>query len=125
LLLVHCTDSDIESHDNAKTVRKWHVEENGWSDIGYHFLILKSGKIIPCRPIHRPGAHCPLVNKNSIAICLTGRHNFSIEQFKSLKLVVEELKIEFGLNDYDILGHGDLDKEKTCPNFNVHEVLAA
>ncbi len=123
LLIVHCTDSDIASHDNYKTIRKWHVEENGWSDVGYHFLILKSGEVVICRPIHIKGAHCKKHNSNSIGICLTGKNNFSEKQFSSLKKLVSELKIEFGLNDYDILGHKDLDKNKTCPNFNVYEAI--
>ena len=24
-------------------VKRWHVEDNGWSDIGYHFLIDRDG----------------------------------------------------------------------------------
>lgn len=119
LLVIHCSDSDYSHHDNYGTIRKWHVEENGWSDVGYHFLILKSGEIAQCRPVEKSGAHCKGFNGSSIGICLTGKEEFSEAQFKSLKKLVQRLKEKYDLNEYDILGHRDLDDRKTCPNFNV------
>lgn len=122
-LAIHNSDSDYPWHDNYESIYQWHVVENKWSDVGYHFLILKSGRIIRCRPVEKIGAHVFGYNKNSIGICLTGKTKFSSEQFESLNELVKELIAEFGLEKIDVLGHYELDSNKTCPNFNVKEKL--
>ena len=35
-VIVHCTDSPWGT---VESVRRYHVEERGWADIGYHYLI--------------------------------------------------------------------------------------
>ena len=123
VIVVHCSNSDYKHHDNVESIRKWHVDENGWSDIGYHFIITKDGRIHVCRPIHRAGAHTKGHNHNSIGICLTGSKFFSDEQFKSLKLIVDELSVELGLDKNDVYPHRYFNKNKTCPNFDIKTVL--
>ncbi|WP_425801179.1 peptidoglycan recognition family protein [Desulfitobacterium sp. Sab5] len=61
---------------NAAMIREWHLTK-GWSDIGYHFVILPDGTCEDGRPLYRPGAHCAAGHRNFIAIgiCLVG--NFS------------------------------------------------
>jgi len=123
LIVVHCSDSPHPTHDNIETIRKWHVEERGWADIGYHFVITKDGVVHKGRPIHIPGAHVKGHNKNSIGICLTGQHHFSNEQLDSLKLLCEDLIVNFGLEPFDVVPHNVLDKSKTCPNFNINFIV--
>ena len=122
IIVVHCSDSDYLRHDNVDTIRQWHVEERGWSDIGYHYLITKDGEVHVCRPIERMGAHVVGYNKSSIGICLTGKKKFSQEQFESLRELCLELSEQFGLERFDILHHRDLDSKKTCPNFNLTDI---
>lgn len=124
LIVVHCSDSDIPSHDNIETIRKWHVNERGWSDIGYHYFITKDGTVHTGRPLNIAGAHVRGYNSRSIGICLSGRNGFTDEQFKSLERLCRELVSKFNLTKLDILAHHDLDKGKTCPNFKVGELVA-
>lgn len=119
-LIVHCSDSDHLSHDNYETIKKWHVDERGFNDVGYHFMIFKNGAIKKCRPLYKPGAHCKGQNKNSIGVCVTGKNEFSKDQFISLKLLYDNLKWYFG--DIKAYGHRDF-SDKTCPNFEVSNVL--
>ena len=79
-IIVHCTDSDNEKHDNIETIRKWHVEENGWKDIGYHYVITKDGSVHQGRELSEVGAHCTGHNMFSIGIALTGKSNFDISE---------------------------------------------
>lgn len=124
LIIVHCSDSDIPGHDNIETIRKWHIEENGWSDVGYHYFITKDGEVHSGRSLERAGAHCKGFNKSSIGICLSGRNEFTEEQFQSLRdIIKDELIPNLGLSIIDILGHRDLNKGKSCPNFDVQEIL--
>ena len=48
-IVVHCTATnpkwfvDRDAQDVVKEIRRWHTEERGWSDIGYHFVIHRNG----------------------------------------------------------------------------------
>ena len=124
LIVIHCSDSDIPAHDDISVIRSWHIER-GFRDVGYHFFINKSGNVQLGRPVHETGAHVKGHNSNSIGICLHGRDGFTPEQFSTLRELVNELKSELGLDTMDIVPHRDLDNKKTCPNFNIYEVLGA
>lgn len=133
MVVVHCSSSDNSQDDsvqrikllhtgNKKTPIKWGKYDThcrGWSDIGYHYVITKDGEVHSGRPIERAGAHAKGFNKSSIGICLTGDKEFSDEQFKSLKTVIDELILNFGLSIIDIIEHNELNSSKTCPNFDL------
>lgn len=121
-LVVHCSDSDVIRHDNVDVIRKWHLER-GFDDIGYHYIITKDGVIHQGRNIEQIGAHVKGYNKDSIGVCLTGRHKFSKEQFASLRNLCQDLCTAFKLERFDVLHHRDLDNKKTCPNFDLFDVL--
>lgn len=120
---VHCSDSDHKHHDNIETIRKWHVEENKWSDIGYNFVITKEKPRLKVgRPLESTPAAVKGHNTGSIAICLTGKNNFSNEQFKRLKELIEHLQMLYN-GELKIYGHRELDPYRSCPNFDLHTVL--
>lgn len=125
LIVVHCADTPSTMDIGVKEIREWHVRDNGWDDIGYHFVIRFNGIIEEGRPISLPGAHVAGHNKNSIGICLVGgeRENryYTQEQFASLKMILINLKQMFPQTE--IKGHCELDDKKTCPNFDVQEWL--
>ena len=120
-IIVHCSDTPNNRNVTVKEIRDWHVKGNGWDDIGYHFIIYRNGDIMTGRPVHIAGAHCYGRNSNSIGICLIGRDEFTIEQFKALRSLDRVLQGVFG--DLNKHGHRDFNKHKTCPNFDTKEVL--
>ena len=125
LIVIHCSDSDYAHHDNIETIRKWHVEENRWSDIGYHFFISKDGNVHIGRSEGIAGAHVAGYNRGSIGICLSGRREFTDEQFRSLERLLKDLCKKYGLEKKDIVSHRDLQPGKTCPNFDLHKLLSS
>jgi hypothetical protein len=44
-IIVHCSATPEGRDVKAEEVRRWHVEENGWSDIGYHWIIELDGEL--------------------------------------------------------------------------------
>ena len=109
-VIIHCSDSDHAHHDNLETIRKWHVEENGWADIAYHFVLTKDGNIHCARDLALVGAHCKGQNHDSIGICLTGKHEFSKEQFEALRVCMNSLYVVYpNLADNRVFGHHDFD----------------
>lgn len=122
LVVIHCSASDNPNHDDWRVITKWHMER-GWSDIGYHYVIHKDGGVHVGRAIHLTGAHAKGFNRGSIGICLTGLNEFSPQQFESLRKLCQNLKEVFDLERYDFVPHNALNTKKTCPNFNVAEII--
>lgn len=123
-IILHCSDSDFPQHDNAKTIDQWH-RERGFDSIGYHFFIRKfEGLIEIGRLIEQIGAHCSHNNLDSIGICLSGRDQFTKEQFVSCRLLLQNLFDIFNLNYTNVYLHNQLDRKgKTCPNFTMKDLL--
>ena len=71
-IIVHCSATREGQDIPVETIRDWHVNGRGWSDIGYHFYIDIKGEIHKGRDIARIGAHCSGHNRNSIGICYCG-----------------------------------------------------
>lgn len=121
-IVVHCADTKSTMNVTRSDLYQWHVVENGWSDIGYHYFIKFDGSMHACRDDKYRGAHCRTVNDKSIAICLEGGYggtdNFTDVQKRSLFCLIEELKDLH--KNAAVIGHNQID-DKKCPSFNVVE----
>ena len=105
-IIVHCSDTPKEMDIGADTIRRWHVEENGWSDIGYHFVIKRDGTVENGRGQDDTGAHARGYNDKSIGICMVGgkpNANFTAAQWVSLEDLVKNLWLEYPLAE--VVGH--------------------
>jgi N-acetyl-anhydromuramyl-L-alanine amidase AmpD len=139
-ITIHCSATRPNQDIGADDIRKWHVQGNGWSDIGYHFVIRRDGSEEVGRPISRIGAHVSGHNQGNIGICLVGgldmeskpADNFTDEQYESLRQLVSNLLMEFpdatvrGHRDWspDLDGDGVVESHewmKACPCFSVAE----
>lgn len=129
-IVVHCTATPPTMDIGVPTVRKWHMEGRGWSDIGYHFLVTRDGRIQKGRPIERQGAHAKGFNATSIGLCYVGGVDASLKpednrteaQNVSMMELITELTERFHITE--VLGHRDLPKvRKACPSFDVKQWL--
>lgn len=118
-IIIHCSDSDYDYHDDISVINEWHLAR-GFKKVGYHFYIKKDGTIQIGRALWEQGAHCIGENEDSIGICLGGKYNFTDKQFLNLKSLLYGLMKEYDLYTTDIYPHNYFDKNKTCPNFDVH-----
>ena len=121
-VFVHCSASDSKSHDNLATIRRWHVKDRGWSDVGYHYVITKNGKVHEGRPLRRTPAAQRDHNTGSIAICCTGLKEFTIHQMRSLIDLCLEINEAYEGN-ITFHGHREV-ANKSCPVFGYRHVLA-
>jgi|TARA_R110000823_G_C15836393_1_gene490728 N-acetylmuramoyl-L-alanine amidase len=117
-VIIHCADTPPEMDIGAKEIRHWHVDERGWDDIGYHYVIRRNGEIEMGRQESVQGAHCSGHNATSLGICMVGDSAFTGAQFHSLRKLVEELQRRYDLSA--VAGHYEY-SSKTCPNFDVQE----
>jgi N-acetylmuramoyl-L-alanine amidase len=125
-IIIHCTATPEGRQIYIDDVRRWHIEERGWSDVGYHFLILLDGTIQVGRPLERSGAHTRGHNTDSIGIAYVGgmsadgeqsipKDTRTEEQKKSLVDLLCELRLYYGGIIY---GHRDF-SSKACPSFDA------
>lgn len=124
-LIIHCSATREGQHISVDTIRKWHVEGRGWSDIGYHFIIGLDGSIEIGRPLYRSGAHTKGYNKYSIGICYIGgvekdgrtpKDTRTEEQKSALRGLVSTLKGIYP--EATVHGHREF-AAKACPSFDV------
>jgi len=130
-IVIHCAATKPSMNIGAEEIKKWHVDERGWSDIGYHFVITRDGTKELGRGLDLSGAHAKAVNGTSVGICLIGglsednkpENNFTLEQFLTLKDLIKELKMKYP-DAKKIIGHYQVEPAKPhCPGFNVPEWL--
>jgi N-acetyl-anhydromuramyl-L-alanine amidase AmpD len=119
-IVIHCSGSPNGRANTPADIERWHLE-NGWNEIGYHFIITLDGVVHEFgRTLSEIGSHAKGYNKNSIGICLVGTDKFTTLQWNSLKALVLGLKSQFP--NSTILGHRDLPNvKKECPGFSVKE----
>ena len=126
-IIVHCSATREGQNIPVSTIRDWHVNGRGWSDIGYHFYIDLHGDIYKGRDIAKIGAHCKGQNRNSIGICYCGgvevdgktpKDTRTEEQEDSLLAVLKTLKAMYP--EAVIHSHNDF-ANKACPSFNATE----
>ena len=136
-IIIHCSATwrgwmgNNTTSEKVAEIRDWHVRDNGWSDIGYHFLIDRDGAVAEGRPLDRAGAHVVGHNTGTIGVCLIGGHgstetdafhdHFNVGQNHSLKVLLAKLQARFGT--LKITGHNQY-AAKACPGFSVPEWLA-
>ncbi len=124
-IVIHCADTPKNKYFDINDIRKWHVEERGWSDVGYHYVILLDGTIQLGRDIKTIGAHVKGFNSKSIGICyIGGKDNVdtrTTQQKVSLVYLVGSLKRMF--KKAKVSGHRDFPNvTKYCPSFDAkHE----
>ena len=124
-IIVHCSATREGQNISVDTIRSWHVDGRGWSDIGYHFYIDLHGDIYKGRDIAKIGAHTKGQNRNSIGICYCGgvevdgktpKDTRTEEQEDSLLAVLKTLKAMYP--EAVIHSHSDF-ANKACPSFDA------
>ena len=127
-IVIHCSATPSTMDIGVEKIREWHVDENGWDDVGYHYIIKRTnGELETGRDEAMQGAHAVKVNHRSIAICLIGgsdangkwENNFTDAQFITLKSLILDLLKRYEIKEdfkqiKKIIGHYQIDNKKEC-----------
>ena len=132
-LIVHCSATPEGKDYTVEDIRRDHKKQ-GWSDIGYHYVIYRDGTIHEGRDVDLIGAHCSKGGHNqySIGICYIGgvenKANTPYQLLKAKDTRTEEQKaallsllldLKKLYPQAQIYGHRDFDSGKECPSFNA------
>ena len=131
-IIVHCSATrpdwmkDATSTAKVDEIRRWHVQDRGWRDIGYHWIIDRDGTVKPGRPENQIGAHVAGHNTGTLGVCLIGGHgsserdqfseHFTPAQNKALRTLIDLIETRATIKR--VSGHNQY-AAKACPGFNV------
>lgn len=126
-IFVHCSATQPSQDIGVDTIRMWHKQQ-GWLDVGYHFVIKRDGTVESGRPVDVVGSHVKDWNSRSVGVCLVGgidakgkfEANFTPAQMNALRNKLAELKVMYP--QADIKGHHDV-APKACPSFDLQRWL--
>lgn len=118
---------------NWNAIRRYHVENRGWDDVGYHFGIEKIGdryEILMGRMPHTQGAHTRELSMNTtgIGICCVGNFDLAPPPPELTDKLVELLRWlchDYRISSGHVIGHCEVGEMvglrwqdgqyKTCP----------
>lgn len=131
-IILHCSGTDVLSFNDVNIIKGWH-QKRGWRTVGYHYFIQANGTVQKGRKLDEDmviekdevGAHALGFNDESVGICMHGNQFFTPQQFRAQALLIEDLKVQFNLDNTAVIGHNEIpsakNKGKTCPNYSVEE----
>ena len=125
------TDGSLASSAAAiRRIQDVHMNNEGYGDVGYHFLIDPSGRIFQGRDLRWRGAHAGGLgganNYGNIGICLIG--NFEVERptqkaLDSMHALVAHWSDRFDIPPSRVAQHSDW-KNTACPGEFLRRELA-
>ncbi len=131
-IIIHCSATspdwmkDKPIGDKVAEIDRWH-KDRGWSGIGYHYVIDRTGVFERGRPLDKVGAHVKDHNTGTIGICLIGGHgssanddffdNFTGAQDRALRDLIRQLQSDHSTIN-KVTGHNEY-AAKACPGFRV------
>lgn len=117
--------SALPLSDGPREIQRLHMEEKGFADVGYHYLIDQAGSIYQGRAMNVRGAHTYGANYGSVGICLIGNFEEILpnpEQMATLQTLITNLVSQYpGISE--IAGHRDLNSGTLCPGANLYPIL--
>jgi N-acetylmuramoyl-L-alanine amidase-like protein len=98
-----------------RAIQRSHLARD-WIDVGYHFVVMPSGRIFFGRPLSAIGAHVAGHNTGSAGVSLAGdfdREEPTAAAIRSIDYVLDRLVP--GGTRLTLVGHRDLADTTTCP----------
>lgn len=125
----HTASPSSDGGDPAERMREiqaFHIDNRGWCDIGYHFVVSQSGKIFQGRSTEkRTGAHVGGENTGNIGISLIGNfenQTVGSDQFQATTRIVNWVHETYSipLDRQSVKGHREWPGQGTsCPGTNL------
>ncbi|MFG1853590.1 N-acetylmuramoyl-L-alanine amidase [Actinomadura geliboluensis] len=116
--------SEGPTTQTVRSIQDFHMDGNGWADIGYNFLVDVKGRIYEGRGWLTVGAHAPGHNSSGIGVCMIGRDGDATAAAKrSIRAVYDEAVRRKG-GGLKKLGHRDV-YATSCPGDQLYAWVRA
>jgi hypothetical protein len=114
------TNDSLSPQARLRQIQSFHMNSNGWCDIGYNFLVSRDGRLWRGRGSTRLGAHVANNNTGNVGISFMGTHTSvaitNRQMCNTAKLLawLDVHRPAIALNRTDIKGHRQLG-DTACP----------
>lgn len=116
VIIAHTATENCSSQASCvfrvRFIQTFHIESQGWDDIGYNFLVGGDGAAYVGRGWDQQGAHTKGYNKKSICIAFIGTFNKFAPPERQLevaqKLIKEGVRLKKLDPNYRLYGHRQL-----------------
>jgi len=121
VIIIHHSATKDGTTKDFNAIKRYHVENLGWRDIGYNWVIERVNgvaTVIQGRSENISGAHTKGMNDKSIGICVVGNYdkdNVSTDMYNELVDLIADIRSRYG--DLPLKQHSDY-ANKTCPGLN-------
>ncbi|XP_058444765.1 peptidoglycan recognition protein 1-like [Malaya genurostris] len=113
----HCT-TDSGCAQQMRNIQSYHIDSNGWSDIGYNWCVGENGAAYEGRGWGRQGAHAPKYNDRSVGICMLGSFMDVVPNVAARRAAQSLIQCGISLGHIDssywLIGHRQV-KDTDCP----------
>lgn len=126
-IIVHCAATPEGKDYTVADIRAWH-KARGFTDIGYHYVVYRDGRVMVGRPVGQVGSHVAGHNTGTIGISYIGgvtadgktaKDTRTPAQRASLLWLVGEL-VRKHRDVRKVTGHNQY-AAKACPSFDVRK----
>lgn len=121
IVLHHSLTRDGVALADTHAIRRYHIETNGWQDIGYHLVQERIGDrptVVIGRPWPISGAHAPGRNHDSLGYCLVGDFDAAPPDPATWECALQTVRwllVCFRLEPTAVYGHHEVTPHRTCP----------
>lgn len=119
-IVVHCTAGNQNA--TIPDIRRV-FKEYGWRNAGYHYVVLANGNVHQLEPDCEIANGVQGYNYCSIHIAWAGGHNGTLPTVKqafALSVAINQLRKRYPAAK--VVGHCDLNPQKSCPLIDVHRL---
>lgn len=105
----------------VRQIQNFHINNRGWCDIGYHFLIGQDGQVYQGRVENIIGAHASGANSNNVGISFIGTYDAaapSDAMMEAAARIIASMGLTYGidLDRENVKGHRQVGSTQTsCP----------
>lgn len=117
-------DTKAEQFATIHSIQNYHMDHNGWSDIGYHFIVfqargaIKIARVFQGRPLDRVPAAQAGYNYGNIAVCVVAGPGEAIG-----RMTVNRIRSIYArVPAQTVKGHRDVNST-SCPGDNLYSKL--
>lgn len=120
-IIIHHSATKDSGTVSWSAIRRYHIFDRGWVDIGYHAGIEMVNDELEClygRPATEQGAHTSGYNHDSLGFCFVGNYDIDTPDQRMLYTAARRVILpwcrQFGIAPENIYGHNQF-STKTCP----------
>lgn len=110
-----------------RSIQNFHMDDRGWNDIAYNYLVCEDGRVYEGRGWDTEGAQVLGYNKISIGVCIIGNYKSRLPLPAALNTTQELLacgvKKGFIKADYEMFGHRDGRLNTMCPGDRLYAYI--